>query len=325
MGQLAQEDKLKPAVLEQAVDWLVRLNSGEFNDEDHIGLEQWRNACPTHEQAWDRAEKLMAKMGSVPASLAMPSLRHSTDKARRATLKKLLVLMLVTPLGWESWRVIKQQGWTADYHTKIGEQRDIILADGSSLILNTASAVDIYFNEQQRLIYIQQGEIMIHTSKTKAVQHRPFRVVSDQGMMEALGTSFNVRQHAGKTELTVMEGAVRITPKEAKSSEKKVVPAGYKVSFSESSISKKHTIGKSEIVWTNGMVLANDMRLADFVLEINRYRHGFLRCEPSIADIRVSGAFPISDPEKTLNMLVTTYPISMTSRLAGYWTTLLPR
>lgn len=320
-----QKGELKAEVLEQAADWMVRLNTDEFNDEDHIALEQWRKTSPDHEHAWERAEKLMAKMGSVPASLAIPSLKRPTDKARRATMKKLLALMLVAPLGWESWHVVKQQGLMADYNTKVGERQDVILADGSSLTLNTASAVDIYFNEQQRLVYIRQGEIMIHTSKTETINHRPFRVVSSHGMMEALGTSFNIRQYADKTELTVIKGAVRVTPKKAKQNENQIVSAGYTVSFSENSISEERTIGESEIVWTQGMMLADNMRLADFILEVNRYRHGFLRCDPRVANIRISGAFPISDPAKTLNMLVTTYPVLMASRMAGYWTTLLPR
>ena len=72
------------------------------------------------------------------------------------------------------------------------------------------------------------------------------------------------------------------------------------------------------------MLMADKMRLADFVAELTRYRRGFLRCDPSIADLRISGAFPISDTDRTLNMLVHTYPVLASSHLRGYWVTLSP-
>jgi len=49
-----------------------------------------------------------------------------------------------------------------------------------------------------------------------------------------------------------------------------------------------------------------------------------VRCDPAIADLRVSGAFPISDTQRTLNMLVQTYPVLATGHLNGYWVTLSP-
>ena len=44
------------------------------------------------------------------------------------------------------------------------------------------------------------------------------------------------------------------------------------------------------------MLLAQDMRLAELVGELGRYRPGVLRCHPGIADLRVSGAFRCATP-----------------------------
>ncbi len=70
--------------------------------------------------------------------------------------------------------------------------------------------------------------------------------------------------------------------------------------------------------------MADNVRLADFLAELARYRKGFVRCDPGIADLRISGAFPISDTQRTLNMLVQTYPVIATGHLSGYWVTLSP-
>jgi len=72
------------------------------------------------------------------------------------------------------------------------------------------------------------------------------------------------------------------------------------------------------------MLMADKMRLADFVNELTRYRRGFVRLDPAIADLRISGAYPISDSQRTLNMLAQTYPILVSGHLNGYWVMLSP-
>jgi transmembrane sensor len=73
------------------------------------------------------------------------------------------------------------------------------------------------------------------------------------------------------------------------------------------------------------MLLADQMRLDELVTELSRYRNGLVRVDPSVAALRVSGAFPIGDSERTLDMLVSTYPVDAVQRLRGYWITLIPR
>jgi len=72
------------------------------------------------------------------------------------------------------------------------------------------------------------------------------------------------------------------------------------------------------------MLMADNMRLADFAAELTRYRRGFVRCDPAIAELRVSGAYPINETSRTLNMLAQTYGIKVSGHLGGYWITLSP-
>ena len=63
--------------------------------------------------------------------------------------------------------------------------------------------------------------------------------------------------------------------------------------------------------WTQGMLVASNMRLADFLSELGRYRDGYLRCDPSIADFRLSGTYPLSDTDRVLNTLASTLPVEL--------------
>ncbi|WP_417510357.1 FecR domain-containing protein [Methylophaga sp.] len=321
MRQTIQEVELDSEVLEQAADWLVRLNVDDVSESEQEAFERWRQACPDHAIAWSRAEQLVEKLGHLPSSLAMPALGRKVDKQRRRVLNKVLALLLVAPVGWGGWRLAKTQGWMADFHTAKGERREQKLADGSLLTLNTSTAVDVYFDDKQRLIRLHRGEVLIETAKEEGKVYRPLRLLSEQGILEALGTRFNVRQYESNTEITVIEGAVRIEPN-AGSTQPFILSAGQQVSFTESFISKVQVTEQTFMAWTRGMMLADDMRLADFVSELARYHSGFLRVDPAISDIRISGAYPVANSEQTLRMLVATYPITMTSRLGGTWVTL---
>jgi transmembrane sensor len=70
------------------------------------------------------------------------------------------------------------------------------------------------------------------------------------------------------------------------------------------------------------MLMADRMRLADLAAELERYRGGLVRCAPAVAEVRVSGTFPLRDTNLALNMLASTYPIAVRKRLNGYWVTL---
>ncbi|WP_205736818.1 FecR domain-containing protein [Acidovorax cavernicola] len=328
-----ETSKLAPRVLDEAAEWLMRLHDSAVTDEDRRACERWRQSHPDHARAWARAELLMNKLGGLPPALAMSSLarpangsRNSNGSSRRVTLGRLAALLAAVPAGWLGWQLVEmsdERGWMAGHRTATGERRELRLADGSRLTLNTASAVDVHFDGTQRLVVLHAGEIFITTAPDPAGVHRPFRVASAGGTMEALGTRFSVRKEAGgNTHIAVLEGAVRITPDRA---EARVLPAGQQARFMADGIAPFSAADASVLAWTQGMLLADGMRLADFAAELSRYRPGLLQCDAAVADLRVSGAFPLADTDAVLRMLVSTYPVDAATRLRGYWVTLIPR
>ncbi|MGQ3124800.1 FecR domain-containing protein [Variovorax sp.] len=314
---------LPPRVLDEAAEWLMRLHDSAATDADRRACERWRQSHPDHARAWARAELLMNKLGGLPSALAMPSLaRPARDGGRRTAIGRLAAMLAAVPAGWLGWQLASERGWTAEHRTATGERREVRLADGSRLTLNTASAVDVRFDEAQRLVVLHAGEILIATAADTAAAHRPFRVATGNGTMEALGTRFSVRKEADATDIAVLEGAVRISPRGAAS---RVLPAGQQARFRADAIGAFASVDEAGTAWTQGMLLADGMRLADFAAELSRYRPGLLQCDVAVGDLRISGAFPIDDTERVLRMLVSTYPVDARTRLRGYWVTLVPR
>ncbi|SEE56616.1 FecR domain-containing protein [Pseudomonas kilonensis] len=318
------EPPLDPKVLEEAAEWLMRLSERELSDSERAEWECWRVSSPERGRAWSRAQMLQNKLGGLPRSLAMSALDRPSSPERRAALGKLALLLAVVPAGWGSWKLAQSQQWSADYRTAVGERRELTLADGSHIILNTGTAIDVLFDTQQRLIQVREGEILVQTAPDASPQARPFLVSTREGRMQALGTRFTVRELQSRTHLAVLEGAVRIELADARQAAPIIVNAGQRTDFSSQAFGRLTPTDRNVGAWTQGMLMADKMRLADFVAELARYRRGFVRCDPAIAELRVSGAFPISDTQRTLNMLVQTYPVLVTGHLSGYWLTLTP-
>jgi transmembrane sensor len=70
--------------------------------------------------------------------------------------------------------------------------------------------------------------------------------------------------------------------------------------------------------WSKGFFYARNMRLQDFLNELSRYRFGILRCDPAVADLRISGTFQINNTDQILSALPYTLPVSVRYQTA-YW------
>jgi transmembrane sensor len=316
------------SVLREAARWLVRLHSGEAGPQDHAACAHWRSQHPSHEQAWQRAERMAAKFGAVPTTIAMPVLaRAQTQRAnRRAALQTLALLATAVPVAWLGWRHAPWQAWTADYRTAVGERREITLADGSSILLDTASAINVRFDSQQRQVQLRQGAILVTTAADTALQ-RPFSVHTTQGRLRALGTRFSVRQDGdahqpGAIHVAVTEGAVEVTLQGA-SRPTLVLAAGRQTVLSTAGAQAPQPVDSAAQGWTQGVLHADGMRLDAFCAELARYRAGVIRCAPEVAQLRISGMFALDNTDYALTMLASTLPVQVVLR-TRFWVTVVP-
>ncbi len=314
----------KQLALEEAADWLIRLSEGELNDREHAEWEHWQASTPERSRAWARARLLQSKLGGLPPSLAMSALDRPHSPERRRALGKLAMILAILPAGWGSWKLAESQQWSADYRTALGQRRELTLADGSKIALNTDTALDVRFDASQRLIHLREGEIRVQTAPDNSPSPRPFLVSTRQGQMQALGTRFTVRERQPRTHLTVLEGAVKVELAENRQGTPLIVKAGQRTDFSSRFFGQVTVADRYADAWTQGMLMADKMRLADFVGELTRYHRGVVRFDPVMADLRISGAYPIGDTPRTLSMLAHTYPIRVSGHLNGFWVMLSP-
>ena len=316
---------IDPEILGEAADWLVQLQSGTATDEDHRAIQLWRGRSAQHAQAWQRAELIMGDFRSVPGLIASDTIRRigrTAGISRRQALNRIGLLLLAGPALWLAQRELPWQQWMADQHTAIGEQKSLTLPDGTQLLINTNSSLNIAFNASGRRIKLISGEVLITTARDPSPTHRPFIVETRHGVARALGTRFSVRVDDSISRLAVQEGAVEVRTLESAPSV--IVKAGEQSGFSSTRISPLEALDPAIMMWENGMVVARRMRLADLLAELGRYRPGVLRCHASVADLKVSGAFSLRDTDASLRLLQDTLPVSISS-LTRYWVAVEPR
>ncbi|MFJ5249717.1 ferric citrate uptake sigma factor regulator FecR [Serratia liquefaciens] len=305
--------------LKMAAQWFALLCDENVTEHQRQQWQAWHQQNEDHRWAWQRVEALQSQLQGVPGKFSYRTLDQAGRQSRldRRTLLKSLLLLLGVGGSWLGFQSPLGRELRADYRTAIGEIKPIVLSDGSQLVLNTASAVDVRYSAEKRLILLHSGEISLITGR----DDRPFWVESRQGAMRALGTHFLVRENDDQTQLTVLEHAVEAQLAQFPQ-EKRRVNAGEQISFSAVAFGQQQAAGNGDS-WTRGVLSVSQWRLDQVLAELARYRHGRLDCDPAIAGLRVSGSFPLREPDRALLLLSQTLPIRLQS-FTRYWLKVVP-
>ena len=313
------------ASLRQAAEWYAVLGSEDASESQRNAWQQWLSQSPLHARAWahvtsvGRRFELLRDSGDREAMEAGLKAARRTGGQRRRVLAGLASLGLV---GWIGWRhtPLRQEllGRIVDYRTGTGQIREFELTDGTRIWLNTASALDVDYSPELRLLRLVAGEIHIETA---ADPRRRFVVETPHGRMRALGTRFNVRLHSRNSLLTVYQGAVELR---RVSGDPVTVPSGKQLRFDATAAKLPQAALAASDGWTRGVLVADQMPLSELVAELARYRRGHLGVAPEIAGLPVIGTFPLRDPDASLAMLEQSLPVRV-HRTMPWWIDLEPR
>ena len=307
-------------VRESARAWIVRLASGEISADEMNDLRRWLAADPLHKAAFasERAswQQLDPARKRIEDSLATPlatlaarqSQKRQSIRPRKAawslggTLAACLLLMLATGNPLVRMR--------ADQQTAAGEITTVALADGSTAILNTDSAIAIDFENNNRKVTLLKGEAWFDVKPDRT---RPFRVDAGNGVAEAVGTAFSVTREKGATTVRVTEGVVALGTRPG---DKAVhIPAGMKASLSDERSGSSITPFDAHIAlaWRDRRIVIEDQPLRSALAELDRYRPGhILLLAPSHADSHVSGTLTLDRMDHGLEGLASTQGLDVT-------------
>ncbi|RZS29894.1 FecR family protein [Corticibacter populi] len=222
-----------------------------------------------------------------------------TRQVRRAgMLATLAVAVLVGGLlswsGGDPYTAV-----LADYRSATGEIRDVQLSDGSTVRLDSASAIAVHYGQDQRRIELLKGRALFLAAPigAAAAGGRPFVVATDDGRTQALGTQFIVERLGRQTVVTGVEHHIAVGTHGMPLADAVILAPGQSVRYDENGLGPVESIPLAQAQsWEKGMLLFDDAPLQEVLAQLERYQGGriVLRAE-AMAQRHVSASVPAQD------------------------------
>lgn len=306
---------------QQALDWLVRRKDAGWTAQDEAHFQDWLNADPRHADSYALCDERWSQLDTMPADLVAGMRRKlSADKAqasaaagrsqpsRRRFLAwptaSALTMAALGGVGYMAWQHLQAQPLSVQaYQTERGQQRNIALADGSRLRLDTATRLEVRMFRQRREVHLLDGQAVFE------VQHdgRPFHVLAGHHRVTVVGTRFSVRYTPGipgneGVQVAVEEGKVRVAALQAAEVESgsydlqsgSLLSSGQQIAADDQgSLGEVSSVSADGIApWREQRVSFVDVPLSQALAELERYRPmGLLVRDAGVAALRLSGTF----------------------------------
>ncbi len=311
-------DKSADVIAEEAADWLVRLSSNDASAQEQREFVAWLKRSPVHLGAYLGVERTWANLGQVDAAHRIdvaallaapdtnvvhlgsppPSVRVQVRSRSLITAFAACALLACAGLIWF------QLQFADRFTTGVGEQRTLRLSDGSTVVLNTDTAVRVSFSDAVRAVRLLHGEALFNVTKNRA---RPFRVRSDEVVAQAVGTSFVVRRKSTETVVTVIEGEVAVVDyAQVNVASPLLVPdlavhvtAGTRADVADDKKIRTASVANPAAVtsWRSGRLIFDGEPLVEVIAEFNRYNKAQLVLQNSqLSDEPISGVFDADQP-----------------------------
>ena len=355
MKRQGSKSRLNSQILEEAAEWLIELNSAEADQSARRRFDAWLRTSPEHLRAylellpvWEDGAALprhssiedLIEMGkradaNVVALDVHSEVRGSDARVRAVPRGRLAFalaacLIFVTILGGLAWF----QFGRGVYTTGIGEQRSLVLEDGSTLNLNARSKVRVHFTANLRAIELIEGQALFNVAKNAA---KPFVVSVGKTQVRAVGTQFDVNRRRRDTVVTVVDGTVAVSgdadvtagragetaePRSpehveptathhvagiARQAGEFLVTAGEQVTVTVSGSATPRAVPAnlaSATAWTQRRLIFDASTLGEVVEEFNRYntRRLVLR-DDALERFPITAAFSSTDPASLVRFL----------------------
>lgn len=292
---------------EEAARWVVRLDAGALSEAEQRELDAWLEAAPHHRGAFIRARAAWADLDRIGALAGGSTPIGSTEAAdtpaigrRRWLLAAGIAGLAILGGSWLALNIGRDV-----YESGIGEVRRVTLADGSSLVLNTASKAIVRFDDARREVRLDRGEALFQVRKDAA---RPFVVRTANLTIRAVGTAFAVRVEEAQVDVTVTEGVVEVARATEGSRGSGSGEAPKRVIANQRAIARtaepvaielvEPSIAQRRLAWRDGMVAFDGEPLAQAVAEVNRHsRRQIVIDDATLAAKPVVGIFRANDVE----------------------------
>lgn len=316
---------LPEPIVDEAINWLVRLEMSEAQRDEHTAFAQWLQQSDQHQLAWERVKTIRGRFVSLPSKPLTQTIQtlESNDTQSKISRRNMLKLLSLSGLalgsGWLTKEHTPWQRLLADYTTDIGQQQKFILPDGSEVMLNTDSALSADFSAESPKLNLRRGEMYLRPADNERRYSSPLLIKTPAGRINTLDGQLIVRLDRSRAHISVQAGRVSLLNRQGA---KLKVSSGERVLLSDAGIVTEQPIISPD-AWISGAISGQRIPLGTLLDELSRYRHGIIDYSPELKDFPVSGIFHLKDIDKTLNFIAEVQPLRIEYR-TPLWVVVLP-
>ncbi|KER69977.1 histidine kinase [Burkholderia cepacia] len=296
---------LDPAA-QEAIDWEVRLRSGEVSQEERDAFTAWRHADPSHEEAWTRLQQRLGRLSALQGTsgAAVRRALNEPSRGRRRLVKSGAGVAAAVLAGVGARQLISVWSLDADYYNGHATPQRIALDGG--IPVTAGAAARVYAGDHaQGDIYLAAGQIATDTGRPG---YQPTVVTTRDGMVRTERSRVSVDVLRLHTVVAVEGGDAVLAVHQG---HRLRVPDGSVWSLSAGRIERMPETSADIFSWTRGALVVLDRPVPDVVETLGRYFSGYIHF-PSVAlSRRVSGVFPLSDVEGALQQLAESLGFSL--------------
>lgn len=308
---------------DQAIAWLVRLNSGEASGEDWRALEAWLAADPRNLASLTRVEALWAELddqslalkrgldvAGAPSNVVAfaPRARPAAKPARAAWWAASAAAVALAIGGAGLFANLKAR--PAAYRTAPGQIAHIALPDGSRIDLNGASSLTVGYDRKARRVTMADAEAAFDVTKDP---RRPFLIAAGDARIRVVGTAFDVVHQGERLVVTVRRGVVEVGRARPGGQVADVirVPAGYQLVRDDDRAPTQVTAVDPDeaFAWRQGRLICRDESLGQVVGALNRAFPVPIETRGAAAELRFSGVLVLDDEDAVVRRLQAFLPI----------------
>ena len=303
------------AIDDAAVDWFVLLQDPSASEAQFIAFRDWLEASPAHRAAYDRVEQLWVTLETAPSAAPAPFQPRRTFAARpdavrpgarrfafgagaTAALAAGLAAVLILPQMMAPPKL-------DIYRTAKGERREVALADGSKITLNSGSEVRVQLGLKVRQATVVSGEALFDVAHDPA---RPFTAIVGDEQIRDIGTVFNVRQAGDRLTVTVLRGIVEVTPQMGTATRLgQGDELNRRIGFQDARLTKVDALDAAG--WRSGRLIYRDQPLSDVATDLNRYLPVPISADAKAGALRFSGVLQLDREEIMVGRLERLLPV----------------
>ncbi|KAA3509565.1 hypothetical protein CPJ18_06540 [Agrobacterium rosae] len=314
---LSEEENYKHSdpVTDQALEWFIIIHAGgPPSAAEREAFQEWLAACPNHAEALERvknlwscpetlvvSKKLQDANETVPSTSNKPK-NPANDAGVRRRYALAAVASIVMVAGTSQMILAFNGSPKADFTTQVGQISTVKLPDGTTMQLNSDSAVALDFSATKRGVRIIQGEAWFDVVHNQSV---PFRVTGQFTTTTVVGTAFDVRLGKNDDTVTLERGSVYLAHQRENIRPVYLAPGQTARATDQHILDPLPTDKDEALAWREGRIVFTEKPLRQALDEISRYWNSqVFVLNRSILDIPVSGNYRVDSAKEALNGIV---------------------